>query len=731
MMQTIRTTTDADNILTIWMDAPDKPINTCSSQFLNELSEAIASAERQSPRAIIFASAKSRSFNAGADLYEIRVMKKEQISGFLSLGQSLFDRIARLNVPTVAAINGDCMGGGFELSLACRYRVAADDGSISIGLPEIKLGLIPAWGGTTRLPRMIGLRRALPILLAGKTMPPRKAQRSGLIDEVVRPEALMAAAKRVVLSGRPKQSEQFVDRALARLGPLRNRFLRIARERTLQLTHGNYPAPIKVLDVVKTGYEQGVAASLQAERQALLELADSDVGRNLLRLFFLRQGAKKWAAQRVSAAPHDVKRAAVIGGGTMGSGIVHAFVRAGIPVRLIEVNPSAVSAALNRIKRMLDDDVSAGRMDRLAARHALNRVSPTTEWIGLELADFVVEAVAETIEVKRDVFSRLDRATRPSTILATNTSALSVAEMAQATLHPERVIGLHFFNPVPKMPLVEIVRAPHSDDASLATAISLSGKLGKTPVLVTDSPGFIINRILVPYLAEALLMASEGVPITEIDEAMKRWGMPMGPFELLDEIGLDIAYHVLESLTRKTPPPPNVVTLFAQANEKKWLGTKSGKGFYIHSTRRKRSAMPQVNEELLQTLATGVRHGVPENETDRQVLRESIQWRLILPMVNETARLLEEEVTDSTDAVDLATVLGLGLAPFRGGIVQFANTVGAEEIVRRLDGLTTRHGERFTPPELLREVARTHRCLAHFATFAQQPQNSTEHTITT
>jgi 3-hydroxyacyl-CoA dehydrogenase / enoyl-CoA hydratase / 3-hydroxybutyryl-CoA epimerase len=303
--------------------------------------------------------------------------------------------------------------------------------------------------------------------------------------------------------------------------------------------------------------------------------------------------------------------------------------------------------------------------------------------------------------------------------------------MAQATLHPERVIGLHFFNPVPKMPLVEIVRAPHSDDVSLATAIALAGRLGKTPVLVTDSPGFIINRVLVPYLSEALIVASEGVPITEIDDAMKRWGMPMGPFELLDEIGLDIALHVLNSLTRKTPTSPNVAALFDRAFNQKWLGKKTGKGFYVHGGRRRRSAPAPINEELLRTFAGSTPEPAPLDETARQALHESIQWRLVLPMVNETARLLEEDVTDSTDAVDLATVLGLGLAPFRGGLVQFANTVGAEEIVRRLDDLAGRHGERFTPSELLREVARTHRSLAHFATFAQQQQNSTQHTVPT
>jgi 3-hydroxyacyl-CoA dehydrogenase/enoyl-CoA hydratase/3-hydroxybutyryl-CoA epimerase len=723
MEPAIRTTKDADNILTIRMDLPGKPVNACSPQLLHELLEAVVGAEHDRPAGVIFASAKPRSFNAGADLFEIRGMTREQLAEYLTRGQALFARIAQLPMPTIAAINGDCLGGGFELALACRYRVAADEGSISIGLPEVKLGLIPAWGGTTRLPRTIGLRRALPILLAGKTMPPRKAQRAGLVDEVVRPEALMAAAKRIVMSrARPRHAPWF-DRAAAGLSPVRSRILDAARRETIAKTHGNYPAPLRLLDVVRIGFERGFAAGLEEERRAITELTETNAGRNLLRLFFLRQGAKKRAAERVPAQPHDVKHAAVIGGGTMGAGIIHGLIRANIPVRLVEVDPPAVSAALRRIKRLLDDDVSAGRMDRLAARHALNRVSPTTEWTGLELADFVIEAVVETIEAKRDVFARLDRLTRPTAVLATNTSSLRVSEMAQATLHPERVVGLHFFNPVAKMPLVEIVRAAHSDDVSLATAVALSVRMGKTPVLVSDAPGFLVNRILVPYLAEALLIASDGTPIGNIDEAAKRWGMPMGPFELLDEIGLDIAAHVLKSLSGTTLPPPNVIAAFDMARERKWMGKKSGQGFYIYDAKRRRSTSPHANLELVKVLGSG---------SHWQALdADSIQWRLVLPMVNESARVLEEGVTDSPDAIDLATVLGLGLAPFRGGIVQFANAVGTEEIVRRLDELAAKHGPRFAPAPLLREAAERHGPLAPRSTEPRAPQQQQEHAVHT
>ncbi len=705
MDSAICTTRDAGNIVTLTMDAPGKPVNTCTTQFLADLSAAIDELDREQPSGLIVTSAKSGSFNAGADLFEVRTMSSEQLGEFLARGQALFDRIARLPFPTVAAINGDCLGGGFELALACRKRVAADSTSISIGLPEVKLGLIPAWGGSTRLPRLIGLRAALPILLAGKTMPPRKAVKAGLVDETVRPEALGSAAKRLVRSDAATRDLSMIDRTLASVSLARNRLFASARHKTLKETHGNYPAPMALLDVIETGYENDFAAGLVAEREAILRVTATDAGRNLLRLFFLRQGAKKEAMSSLHAKPATVNYAAVIGGGTMGAGIVHALARAGIFVRLVEVSAAAVSSALGRIRKMLEEDVATGRLDRLAARDVFNRVSPTIDWSGLEMADFVIEAVNETIEAKREVFSRLDRLTRPTAVLASNTSSLKIADIAEATLHPNRVVGLHFFNPVPKMPLVEIVRAPQSDDASLATAVALAGRIGKTPVLVSDAAGFVVNRVLVPYLAESLVMASEGVPITAIDSAMKAWGMPMGPFELLDEIGLDIAAHVLKSLEHGAPPPPNVVEMFELATKNRWLGKKRRRGFYMYKEAKPRGLkVASPNKALLKTL-NEAEH--PEAEfTD-----ESIQRRLVLPMVNEAAKLLEEHVTDSADTIDLATVFGLGLAPFRGGIIQYANTVGTDKIVEQLEELAVEFGQRFTPTWLLCESASAHRPL--------------------
>lgn len=717
MDSTIRITRDADNIVTVWIDVPEKSVNTISPRVLMDLEDALTGFSKDEPAGVIFASAKRNHFVAGADLFEIRKMDRDQLAKFLADGQKIFQRIATLPMPTAAAINGDCLGGGYELALACTYRVAADDGSANIGLPETKLGILPAWGGTTRLPRTIGLAKALPILLAGKTFPPKKAMRIGMLDEVVRPEALQAACKRLLVSHATRHAADWKERLAAATPFLRNRILAMAEAQTKQKTYGHYPAPLKLIEAVKASFEHGFDAGLKAEVDAVSELIDGDACRNLMRLFFLRQGAKRSLAQHVSAKPREVKYAAVIGGGTMGAGIVHAMARAGIQVRLIEVDAKALAAGLGRIRSLLDEDVSAGRISALQAKDAMHRVAPTTEWNGLELADVVIEAVVERLDVKRDVFGKLDRLTRPDCVLASNTSSLLVGDMADATLHRERLVGIHFFNPVPKMPLVEIVRTAHCDEQSLATAIGLAARIGKTPILVNDAPGFLVNRVLIPYLAEAIAAAADGTPVPVIDLAMRRWGMPMGPFELLDEIGLDVAHHVLTTLSSSLgdvlPPLPPAID---QAIEKGWLGKKSGQGFYAYVKEDHRAKQPELNQELIALLQPHppepAEGAAPVDSAERE---KEIQWRLVLPMVNEAAKLLAEGVTDSTDVIDLATVLGTGLAPFRGGLAHFADGTGVDVIVTRMEEMSAKYDPRFVPAPMLKELAASHHPLSDFA----------------
>jgi len=711
METTLRTTRDSDNIVTLWLDSPGKSVNTISPRVIEDLSNALTALAADKPAGVIFASAKKDSFVVGADLFAIQKMDPQAAAKFFQDTQQLYRRIEMMDVPTAAAINGDCLGGGLELALVCRYRVAADGPAVSIGLPETKIGLLPGWGGTTRLPRLIGLELSLDLLLTGRSLSANKALRTGIVDEVVDGNTLTAACKRLLLASADTPRAPRVEPDGSATASVCNQLLLAALAKTRQKTGTHYPAPLKIIEVLRQGYEQGTDAGLRAEIDALLALLETDSTRNLMRLFFLRQGAKKRIAQQIPAVPEPVKQAAVIGGGTMGAGIAYSMARAGLNVRLVEVTSPSAAAALDRVRQVLDDDIAAGRLTAGAAAETLNRVTTCHDWTGLESADLVVEAVIERMDIKREVFGKLDRLTRPQCVLASNTSALSVTELARCTGNQRRVVGLHFFNPVPKMPLVEVVRTPDAGPAALATAIGLAVKLGKTPILVNDAPGFIINRVLMPYLAEALLLAEDGLALPFLDTAMRHWGMPMGPFELMDEIGLDVTAMIIEALAGPLAGRISAPAMLKTAMERKWLGKKSHKGFYIYGEGDKRAG-PELNKELTSLVGPDA---ADTGAGDQSALEEQAQWRMVLPMVNEAARLLEEGVVDSTDAIDLATVLGTGFAPFRGGLAQFASATGAAELVRRLRELSEKHGPRLAPARLLVDLAAAQRPLSEFA----------------
>lgn len=706
MNKTLNIVLDADGVAVVRFDHVRRPTNTFTIEALNELSVAIDRLETGDLRdagGVVFTSAKAEGFIAGADLFEINTMDGTQLHAFLRLGQSLFDRIAHLAMPTVAAINGHCLGGGLELALACDRRVATDRGVVRIGLPEIKLGIIPAWGGTTRLTHMLGPIRALPILLTGTTMAPRRAQRAGIVDEVVRHEALIAAAKRNMKKAGEATSPGLMARLSRTAAPARRVVLNAARRRSLAKTCGNYPAAEALIDVVEMACREGHAVGLRGERDAVLRLSETDACRNLMRLFHLRHAAKQQvrAATGAESRGTPASSAVVVGGGTMGSGIAHALIVAGVRVRLLEINDKVLSGALQRIDKLLRDDVRAKRLSSLEAQEAMHHVSPcilpsadtgSDRGMDLTMADVVIEAVSERPEIKQPLFTRLDRWMRSDAVLASNTSSLSIGDLAAVTRHPDRVIGMHFFNPVNKMPLIEIVRTDASGSDALSLGVEIAMRMGKTPVLVSDAPGFLVNRLLIPYLAEAFVMASEGVSIAHVDDVMKRWGMPMGPFELLDQIGLDVAAVITESLRGALGDHIVVPDAVAAVMEKGWFGRKTGRGFYCY-----RRNKVYVHQAMVNLFAAGSRRPDPG--------RTQIEDRLLMPMINETVRVLEEGIVTSADTIDLATVLGLGLAPFRGGLLRHAETLGAAEIVERMLRLSDDIGPRFSPVRSLRQLA--------------------------
>jgi 3-hydroxyacyl-CoA dehydrogenase/enoyl-CoA hydratase/3-hydroxybutyryl-CoA epimerase len=679
----VRLETDASGkIVTLWLDLPGKKVNTLSAQMWAELDRAVDEMERTSAAraGVIVASAKPRSFVAGADLLEMRAMDDAQLEIYLQRGQQILNRLAELPIPTVAAINGDALGGGFELALACKRRIAVDDPSIKIGLPETTLGLVPGWGGTIRLPRLIGIAEALKLMLPGKAVSPQVALKLGMVNRIVPREELIDWWKTIVFDAALEKvsvsigTVSFAAGASAEpSGPAgppphvedqepshRAKIFEKFRAETRARSGEHLPAPLRLIDIVELSYDKGIEAASDAERRGLIELRNSPAGQNLMRLFFLRTRAKKAAGQQTGGTAREIKSAAVIGGGTMGAGIAHALLRAGIEVDVLELDERSADAAARRIRTLLDDDVQKGRLDLATADKSLRQSVVGSDWSALADADFVIEAIVEDLDTKRGVFRRITEHAKPDTILASNTSSLSIAELTAAIKRPERVVGLHFFNPVPKMPLVEVVRAPQSSADALATAVALTSKLGKTPVVVKDSPGFLVNRVLFPQLHAALALAGEGVLIDPVDRAIKAWGMPMGPFTLMDEIGLDVMLLIFDSLTRhfadRFAPP----AALRSAVEKKWLGRKLGRGFYVYPSEK--GASPTVNAELAEMLSTA-RTEMPA---------ELIQSRVMEPMAAEAQDVLREGVVDSPDALDLASVLGLGFPAFRGGLATYA-----------------------------------------------------------
>lgn len=637
MPASVRLETDASGVATVWFDVPGKSVNPLSGAVLEDLDAAVRALEASPPAGVVFASAKPATFIAGADLFEMRSLDDASLETFLARGQGLLDRIAALPVTTVAALGGDALGGGYELALACDVRIVADEPRIRIGLPETTLGILPGWGGTIRLPRLVGLEAGLKLLVTGRTVGPAEAVELGMVDERVPAACLLEEARRRALGPGGAGPRPGVE-AAADPETRRTVFARF-RDETRRRSGDHLPAPLRVIDVVDRSYEDGLEAAAVAERRELLALRGSPAGRNLMRLFFLRNAARKTAAARAGGTPRQVTRAAVIGGGTMGAGIAEALARAGIAVQVVEADEPSAAAAAARI-------AAAG-----------GTVPVVADWAAVPDADLVVEAVVERLPVKLDVFRRLDALVRPDAVLATNTSSLSVAAIAAATARPERVVGMHFFNPVAKMPLVEVVRTPRSDADAVATAVTVAGRAGKTPVLVNDAPGFVVNRVLFPSLREAAVMFEEGVSVVAADAALRAWGLPMGPFTLMDEIGLDVSLMILESLQaalgNRFAPPAVLQTAVARG----WLGRKAGRGFLRHPP----DGRPVPNEELaVPAAAAAIADAV------------QIQRRIVEPMAAEARLVLAEGVVDSADAIDLATVLGLGFAPFRGGLATFA-----------------------------------------------------------
>jgi 3-hydroxyacyl-CoA dehydrogenase/enoyl-CoA hydratase/3-hydroxybutyryl-CoA epimerase len=701
----------ADGIAHLVFDPAPAKVSLLNAGTVSLLEILIGQLAVQAPKGLIVRNVRPDAFIAGADLNEIRALRSAQDAEAASRrGQRLFAALERLPFPVVAAIGGACLGGGTELALACHFRVASEAPRTEIGLPEVRLGILPGWGGTQRLPRTVGLPQALDIILNGKSLDARRAKHAGLLDEVVPQDILWAAAERLVEEAREgrRPRRRFSDGVVARAMPWRLASIaltvRVARGRLSErVDERHYPAPYLALEAVAHGLRAGMDAGLESEAEAIGRLATSATSRGLVSLFTMQQEARRDPI--VAAKPRPISGTAVVGAGVMGGGIARALARSGFTVRLKDIDAQALGRGMAVAHELENTDVARRRITKGERDRRLDRLLPTLEYTGFRRATVVIEAVVESLKVKRQVLRDLEAVAPEGFIFASNTSSLPIADIAAEARRPDQVVGLHFFNPVHRMPLVEVIRGRQTSDETVATVVELSRRIGKTPIVVGDAPGFLVNRVLMTYLGEALLLLEEGGRIDDVDGILVDFGMPVGPFALLDQVGIDVAAHVAGVLGEAFADRAPKTTVLAALKDKGWLGTKSGRGFYVEerpegSGDRPARAPRRVN--------TGV-YDLVAGSGQRTFEHGSVESRLILPMVNEAARCLEASLVRSPAEVDLAMVLGTGFPPFRGGLLRHADTLGLPTVVQSLSLLAQRHGTRFSPARLLLDLVQAGR----------------------
>jgi len=680
-----------DHICVLTFDRPESGANIFDDATLDELNEHLDFIENDvALRGLVIASAKKSIFVAGADLKTLlQQAQTGDMRAFIAKGQQTFSRLADLKIPTVAAIHGASAGGGYEVTLACDYRIGSDDPATRIGLPETTLGLIPAWGGCTRLSRLIGVEKAAEVILKGKLYSAQEALKLGLVDEVARRDQLLDVARKKLAEGKRKPS--------AAPEP--------TKEISVRRASGN-PAPARALEIINQTLRVSPDQSLRMELDAIVDLGKTESSQNLIRNFFLAEKYKKGP----STPSKRVVHAAVIGAGVMGSGIAQWLSSRGVTVILRDIAREQIDRGLANIEKTYADAVKRGLMTGQKAKEGRARIVASTAPMELRDVQFVIEAASEKMNIKKEVFSELAMEAGPKTVIATNTSALPVNVLAEVTVSPEHVVGLHFFNPVSRMKLVEVVIAKETSEETRARSVAFVRQIGKLPVIVHDSPGFLVNRVLFPYLLDAAELFERGLDADKIDSALVQWGMPMGPLRLIDEIGVDIAVDIGNTLEKAYGRRDDVSAVLLWLRDGQMLGRKTGAGFY------KYEGKAQTRNDSLSQWRRAL-HGEPEGAEGPNIppdwhrdprLRlndEELARRLIFLMVNEAARCVEEKVVESAEDADYGMILGTGFAPFRGGPLRYAEHYGLNKVVEELERLAQSE-EKFLPCEILRKHAR-------------------------
>lgn len=690
---------DDAGIAVLRLGRPDESVVTLTKQRLESLDLALQSlANDPRVRGVLVCGPGPGMFCAGADIHLIQhITDPKDGEAAAQRGRSIFQRCQQLTVPVVAAIEGPCLGGGLELALFCDVRVASDHRATQIGLPEVKLGIVPGFGGTQTLSRLVGLPTALDLILNGKLLRGKQARKAGVIDRLVPAAKLLTAARQELdrlIEGKrkaPPRRLRGLSFWLSRT-PLRRLAVQQAHKALQRGQARFYPAPKAALTSCTNAFTLAPEAGYAAEAKALGEMIVTPVSKGLTHLFFLTERSKRLGK---AEGARDLDRAMVIGGGVMGAGIAGQFAEKGLRVRLCDLDLGALARGKARLQQALGKQLKRRHLERHEAQAVQDRLAVGTEWGSLQGTDIWLEAVVEDLGTKQKLMAiAVERGLPANAVLATNTSSLSVSTMAAGVPNPERVVGIHFFNPPEKMPLVEIIRGEHTNDATVATACKLALRLGKFPVVTTDAPGFLVNRCLAPYVNEAARLMLEGTPPEAIDKAMLDFGMPMGPCRLLDEIGFDVAAKVSDVMHAGFPDRMVPCELFAAMAAAKALGTKTGGGIYGAD-----GTGEGPGRAVLATLRE--QRGTPP----RTASRSELVHRLIYPLVDEAYRCLDDGVVLSEEDLDLGLVMGIGFPPFTGGITRFAQQTGLAVITATLDELARSLGNRFRPSDGLRRRA--------------------------
>ena len=685
-----------DHVGIITIDVPDEKMNTLKAEFAGQITAIIAEARRDPKLAgLVLISGKPDNFIAGADISMIdRCKSAQEAEALAKQGQEVMAVLDALPFPVVAAIHGACLGGGLELVLACDARICSLDDKTRLGLPEVQLGLLPGSGGTQRLPRLIGVQQALPLILTGKTLRAKQARKLGVVDDAV-PQAILletaiARVKKGKVSGRTLPLR---DRLLH--GPIgRQALFALASRQTAAKTQGNYPAANRIIEVVRIGLEQGSRAGHDAEARAFGELAMTPESVALRGIFFATTAMKK--ERGGDAEPAAVKSVAILGGGLMGGGIASVTaINAGLPVRIKDISLEGVNHALKTSWELLSKKVKRRQLTPAQRQQQMARITGGTDYQGFSQRDVVIEAVFEDLALKQQMVSEVEAHCQPHTLFASNTSSLPIEEIAAKAQRPENVIGLHYFSPVEKMPLVEVIPHLNTSTATLVTIVALARSQGKTPIVVADKPGFYVNRILTPYINEAMRCLLEGEPIDHIDRALVKFGFPVGPIQLLDEVGIDVGSKISPILHQAYGERFAAPAAFDAVLKDGRKGRKNSKGFYRYDQARWQRKKPDASLYTLLKVTPKAR------QSEAQIAE-----RCVMMMLNEAARCLDEQVIRCARDGDIGAVFGIGFPPFLGGPFHYMDKLGAAEMVNRLTRLTQQHGERFTPCDALVEAAK-------------------------